>query len=284
MDEPAAAPLPPVTRLVRGIVAAARLVTDYALPPRCPGCGVIVAADREFCFGCWQSLDLLAGPACAGCSIPVASLVPDPELRCGACLADPPPFDGAPAALAYGPVARTVALRLKYGRRLGHARLMAQMMARPLAALGRASEAPPLLVPVPLHRWRLWSRGFNQSGLIARHLATLSDSDFADDLLLRVRATPSLRGLGGKARAKAVQGAFAITADARARLQGRHIVLVDDVHASGATLRACARILARTGAARVSALTFARVVPDTPDAAAFDFGVIDSDMGVVKGM
>lgn len=180
--------------------------------------------------------------------------------------------------MAYGPVARRVALRLKYGRRLGHARLMADHMARPLAALAVGERA--LLLPVPLHRWRIWARGFNQAALIARHLAVIGDADVADDILLRRRATPSLRGLGRAARARAVQGAFALSGDAKTRVKGRHVILIDDVHASGATLRACARLLASSGAARVSALTFARVIPDAPDPAAFDFAAIDSDMGL----
>ena len=268
-------------RLTSTLVRAARGVADYALPPRCPGCGVIVDKDRRFCLACWQSLDFLAGPTCARCSIPIATPIPDPAAQCGACLADPPPYDGAPAALAYGPVARAVALRLKYGRRLGHARLMAELMVRPLAQLTDGAGEPPLLVPVPLHRWRLWSRGFNQAGLAAQHLARASEAEFADDLLFRHQPTPSLRGLGRKARAKAVQGAFALAPDAKARLKSRHAILIDDVHASGATLRACARLLGRGGAARVSALTFARVIPDAPDDSAFDFGAIDSDMGLV---
>jgi ComF family protein len=258
--------------------AASRAVADYALPPRCPGCGQIVADDRQFCLTCWQSLDFLGGPACARCSIPLEMAVPDPAAQCGACLADPPPFDGAPAAMAYGPVARRVALRLKYGRRLGHARLMADHMARPLATLAAGERA--LLLPVPLHRWRIWARGFNQAARIARHLADIGEADLADDILLRRRATPSLRGLGRAARARAVQGAFVLSPDAKARMKDRHIILIDDVHASGATLRACARLLVRSGAARVSALTFARVIPDAPDPAAFDFAAIDSDMGL----
>ncbi len=266
-------------RLAAPLAAMLRPLVDYALPPRCAGCGAIVGGDRQFCFSCWQSLDFLGGPACARCSVPITALVPDPAQQCGACLADPPPFDGAPAALAYGAVARRVALRLKYGRRLGHARLMAELMRRPLAGL--RGEAPVLLLPVPLHRWRLWTRGFNQAGLIARHLAVLAGVEQADDLLLRARATPSLRGLGRKARARAVQGAFALAPGARDQLAGRHVIMIDDVHASGATLRACARLLARSGAARVSALTFARVVADRGDMAEFDFAAIDSDMGVV---
>ena len=259
-----------------GLRAATRAIVDYALPPRCPGCGVIVGDDRQFCLACWSSLDFLGGPGCVHCSIPLPQTVSGGEIACGACLAEPPPFQGAPAALAYGPVARTVALRLKYGRRTGHARLMARLMARQLAALGDVDAV--LLVPVPLHRWRLWSRGFNQAALLADELARLTGAPRDHHLLLRVKPTASLRGKGRKERERIVAGAFALAPDAKARAAGRHLVLVDDVHASGATLRAAARVLRRSGAMRVSALTWARVVPDAARGNIFDFASLDSDM------
>lgn len=256
---------------------AARAIVDYALPPRCPGCGIIVGEDRQFCLTCWSSLDFLDGPSCFRCSIPLPTGLPGERVACGACLANPPPFAGAPAALAYGPVARTVALRLKYGRRTGHARLMARLMARHLAALGAVD--PVLLVPVPLHRWRLWSRGFNQAALVADELARLTGAARDHHLLLRIKSTASLRGKGRRERERIVAGAFALAPDGRARAAGRHLVLVDDVHASGATLRAAARVLARSGAAHVSALTWARVVPDAlMTGNIFDFASLDSDM------
>jgi ComF family protein len=264
--------------LLRFLHAAGRAAVDYALPPRCPGCGVIVGEDRQFCLSCWSSLHFLDGPACARCSIPLPTALPGAAIECGACMADAPPFDGAPAAVAYGPVARTVALRLKYGRRTGHARLMAQLMARPLAALGKSEEM--LLVPVPLHRWRLWSRGFNQAALVAEALARLTGVAHDPHLLMRAKATAALRGKGRRERERIVAGAFALAPDARARAAGRHLVLVDDVHASGATLRAAARTLRRSGAARISALSWARVVPDAlMTSNIFDFASLDSDIG-----
>ncbi|WP_052208991.1 ComF family protein [Sphingopyxis fribergensis] len=257
--------------------AAGRAIVDYALPPRCPGCGVIVGEDRQFCLTCWSSLDFLDGPSCSRCSIPLPTALPGAPIVCGACLASPPPFDGAPAAVAYGPVARTVALRLKYGRRTGHARLMARLMARRLATLGAIDDM--LLVPVPLHRWRLWSRGFNQAALVADELARLTGAARDHHLLLRVKSTASLRGKGRRERERIVAGAFTLATGAKARVAGRHLVLVDDVHASGATLRAAAKMLNRSGAARVSALSWARVVPDAlMSGNIFDFASLDSDM------
>ncbi|WP_409574709.1 ComF family protein [Sphingopyxis sp. PET50] len=206
-----------------------------------------------------------------------SAALPDSEMQCGACLASPPPFDGAPAAVAYGPAARTVALRLKYGRRLGHARLMARLMARPLEQL--AGDGQALLVPVPLHRWRLWSRGFNQAALVADELTRLTGTAHDHHLLLRARPTASLRGKTRRERERIVAGAFALADDARAKAAGRHLILIDDVHASGATLRAAARALRRSGAARVSALSWARVVPEAlMTSNIFDFASLDSDI------
>jgi ComF family protein len=169
-------------------------------------------------------------------------------------MAAAPPHDGVRAAVAYGEVARQVALKLKYGGRLACAETMARAMARLM---------PPgaeLLVPVPLHRWRIWSRGFNQAALIGRSLSAASGVPMEAELLRRVKATPVLRGLGAGGRRKAVAGAFALAQGAGERLAGRTVVLVDDVHTSGATANACAKALKRGGAARVILLCWARVL------------------------
>lgn len=230
-------------------------IVAFALPPRCPGCGTVVQADHSFCLDCWRSLDFLGGPACSICAEPLALAFHD-DARCGACLADPPPFDRVKAAVAYGPIARALALKLKYGRRPGIAVTMARHIRR---TAGDALEGA-LVVPVPLHRRRIWTRGYNQAALIARALVRDGAGELALNLLQRKRATPVLRGLGRLARDRAVQGAFAIPKDARARIKGRSVALIDDVFTSGATARACARALKRAGATSVTILCWARVV------------------------
>ena len=257
-------------RLVRGrgrgdkrnVRASIDSLVSLALPPRCPGCAAVVAADHRFCATCWDGLTFLGSPWCAGCALPFEH-DRGPEALCGACLADPPPYRGARAAVAYGAVARTLALRLKYAGRAAFAETAARLMLR---LMPRDAE---LLLPVPLHRWRLWGRGYNQAGLIARGLGRLSGCDVRHDLLLRTKATPVLRGLGGRGRAKAVTGAFALGPEARPMLKGRHVVLVDDVFTSGATATACTRLLLRGGAARVTVLCWARVI-ESVDADAGD--------------
>jgi ComF family protein len=228
---------------------------DFVLPPRCPGCGLIVDGDHRFCVDCWQKLDFLGSPACVRCAVPLPHDLGD-EAMCGACHADPPAFDRAAAAVAYGEIARSVALRLKYGGRPGVARTMAGQMARLIGAV----PADALVVPVPLHRWRLWSRGYNQALLIARDVAGRLGLACAPDLLVRIKATPVLRGLGRKARAKTVSGAFAISASGKAVLRGRTVLLIDDVYTSGATASACAKALKRAGAAEVRLRCWARVL------------------------
>ena len=252
------AAVPPLDRAATSVRRAATALVDLLLPPRCPGCGMIVAGQDRFCSDCWSQLDFIVPPACACCDLPLPNAV-GPDALCGACMANPPPFARAYAPLAYGEKARSVVMRLKYGRRIGAARLMADLMAMRLGDRDPVDE-PPLLVPVPLHRWRIWSRGFNQSALIARHLADRFGWSLDVDALARTRQTSSMRGLGKQARAKQVRGAFRVEPDARDRIAGRTIMLVDDVFTSGATASACARALRRGGAARVEVIAFARVL------------------------
>ncbi|SMF73356.1 comF family protein [Allosphingosinicella indica] len=231
----------------------ARGMLDFALLPRCPGCGAVVEDDHRFCLGCWQSLEWLGEPCCDRCALPFAYAS---DGECAGCMAHPPRFDRLRAAVAYGDVARAVALKLKYGRRPGVAATMAQFMARHLAAM----DPEALLVPVPLHRWRIWRRGYNQSALIAAALARRTGRNDDNCLLERIRATPPLQGMGRRQRADTVRGVFRVPPARKADVKGRAIMLIDDVATTGATASACAKALKRAGAAHVSVLCWARVV------------------------
>jgi len=240
------------------LAQALRGVITVALPPRCAGCGTPVGEDHRFCASCWGGLRFLGPPWCAACNLPFDFDRGDGAL-CGACLAQPPRHAGVRGAVAYGPVARDLALRLKYGGRIAFAETMARQMARLMP------EGTDLLIPVPLHRWRIWTRGFNQAALIADALSRLTGMPNDRTALIRIRRTAPLRGLGGRQRAKMVAGAFATAAGAGGRLRGRAIVLVDDVYTSGATADACTRALLRAGATSVTILCWARVLTDSVD-------------------
>ena len=226
-------------------------ILDFALPPRCAGCGVIVADVHSFCPQCWIRIEFLGSGGCATCGLPLR--VTDADL-CAVCLAMPPRIDRTRAAVAYDEVSRGLALRLKYGRKVAVAKTMARYM-EPLIE-GRGVET--LLVPVPLHRGRLWQRGFNQSAIVARELSRRTGLPNNVIALKRVRRTPPLRGLSLQQRRRAVAGAFKV--DDRTAFAGRTVVLVDDVLTTGSTANACARELRRAGAARVELVSWARVV------------------------
>jgi ComF family protein len=138
------------------------------------------------------------------------------------------------------------------------------MMARLMAARMGPMEADAswLVVPVPLHRWRLWRRGFNQAALLAREIARSKGMRLEVDALLRTRATPMLGGLGSKARARALAGAIAVNPKRAEHLRGASVMLVDDVLTSGATSHACVSALKRAGAKRVAIACFARVLDE----------------------
>jgi predicted amidophosphoribosyltransferase len=142
----------------QAIRTASNWALDFALPPRCAGCGVIVGEVHSFCPDCWKQVEFLGHSGCATCGLPLQATE---QATCGVCLAKPPRIARTRSAVAYDDLPRSLTIRLKYGRKIAVARTMARYMA-PLVEGG----GERLLVPVPLHRTRLWSRGFNQSALL----------------------------------------------------------------------------------------------------------------------
>jgi ComF family protein len=224
---------------------------DFALPPRCAGCGLIVDEVHSFCSDCWKQIEFLGSAGCVVCGTPLEAT--DAE-RCASCLVKPPRIGRTRAAVVYNDLSRGLALRLKYGRKVAVAKTMARFMA-PL--VGEHPDGA-LLIPVPLHRGRLWQRGFNQSAIIASELARRTGLDSNAIALRRVKRTPPLKGMSEQQRRRAVAGAFKVGDGAA--VAGRTVVLVDDVLTTGSTANACARALRRAGAARVELISWARVV------------------------
>jgi ComF family protein len=232
-----------------------RLALDIALPTLCVSCREPVDGEGV-CAGCWAKLSFIAPPFCPRLGIPFV-YDPGPELLSMEAIANPPAYQRARAAVRYDDVARTLVHALKYQDRTDLAPAMGRWMAR--AGRELLDEAD-VLVPVPLHWRRGWSRRYNQSGALARVISRQTGVKLATEALRRVRATEQQIGLSRPQRASNVQGAFKVAPERSADIAGRRVVLVDDVLTSGATTDACARALLRAKAAQVDVLVFARVV------------------------
>src|ERR1700676_4700298 len=234
---------------------AARLALDIALPTLCVSCREPVSGEGV-CATCWSKLSFIAPPYCPRLGIPFV-YDPGADLLSMEAIANPPAYRRARAAVRYDDVARTLVHALKYQDRTDLAPAMVRWMAR--AGRELLAEAD-VLVPVPLHWRRAWGRRYNQSGALARVIERQSGVKLTPEALRRGGPTPRAIGLAAARRASNVQGAFKVAADRTPDIQGRRIILIDDVLTSGATVDACARALLRAKAAQVDVLVFARVV------------------------
>ncbi len=235
----------------------AEVALDLVYPPGCLACRRAVAAPGTLCPACWTKVRFIERPFCERLGTPFAQ-----DLGAGLispeAMADPPAWGRARAVAVYdeGP-ARALIHRLKYYDRMDVARPLGRWMARAGVEL---LEGADLLIPTPLHRWRLARRRFNQAAVLARVVSRESGVPVEAMALERVKPTPPQVGLSKAQRAANMQGAFRVSDEGRGRVVGRRLVLIDDVLTSGATTNAAARALLRAGAASVDTLVFARVV------------------------
>jgi ComF family protein len=235
---------------------------NLLFPPLCMACRAPVAAAGQLCAQCWGKIAFLEGAMCACCGLPFDANLSDAdsggEMLCAACHAETPAFDRARSVMRYDDASRGLVLAFKWADRLD----LTPGLARWLDRAGRALTTEcDLIVPVPLHRIRLWRRRYNQAAVAAAALSRLCGTPFDPFVLRRIRSTASQGTMvSAAARRRNVAAVFGIAERRRPSLQGRTVLLVDDVHTTGATLEACARVLKRGGAARVFALTLARVV------------------------
>ena len=235
-----------------------RAVLDLLWPPQCLVSREIVGATGQIAPDFWKQLAFIDAPLCARCGLPFA-YDPGPDALCPTCIAYPPAFDRARAPLAYGSATSKMLIQFKWGGRMDGVKPFAAWMAR---AAGPSFREADIVVPVPLHVTRLVSRRFNQSALLAQQLARILDVELSVDLLVRTRRTPSQMGKNRKQRRSNVAKAFAVRPARRAAAVDRHVLLVDDVLTTGATVNACAKALKQAGARQVDVVTLARVVDD----------------------
>jgi ComF family protein len=256
MEEPIAEKPAALQRLKDFCALAWRGLVDVVTPPLCLTCQTPVTTGAALCLACWQELHLIDDPVCDVLGIPFEYDEGEGAIS-PAALADPPPWNKARAAVAFDDASKQLVHLLKYKDVQEAGLLMARMMQ---GAGYRLLDDADIIVPVPLHRRRLWQRRFNQAAYLAQKLSESSGNKWAPDVLLRVTSTESQVGLTAEERRKNVRRAFAVPLERRPAIDGKTVLLVDDVRTTGATASACAATLKKAGAARVFVLTFALVL------------------------
>lgn len=234
-----------------------RAAVGLVYPPACIACGAATGEAHGLCPACWAGLPFIERPFCERLGTPFVADLGTGPLLSPAAIADPPVFHRARAVARYEGPARDLVHRLKYGDRLELSGPMGRLMAQAGAELLAGAD---LLIPVPLHRVRLWRRRFNQAMALTGVIAAQSGVPCEPLVLHRVRRTAPQVGLTRPQRQENLQGALRVPEAARPRVAGRRVVLVDDVLTTGATANAASRALLRAGAASVDVLAFARVV------------------------
>ncbi|MCB9965499.1 MAG: ComF family protein [Rhodospirillales bacterium] len=229
---------------------------DLILPPRCAFSGKIVSQQGAIQPEEWTKLQFISDPFCRCCGHPFDFKI-DADMCCPSCLSDPPEFSKARAPLLYEDQSRSLILRFKHADQLHTLDTFLPWMLKAGASL---LEQTDLILPVPLHRWRLIKRRYNQAALIAARISKKANLPWHHDLLLRARATPTQGHKKALDRKKNVKDAFTVPARKKNLLTGKTILLIDDVYTTGATVRECSRTLLNAGAAEVNVLTLARVV------------------------
>ena len=203
----------------------------------------------------WSRIAFLEEPVCDGCGSPF-EYDRGPGVRCAPCMARPRAFDRARAACLYDESSRDLILKLKHADRTDLSGLMARWLSRAARPL---LDETDLVVAVPLHRWRLLRRRYNQAAEIARPLARMHGLPCLPDALVRLRDTETQGGKSAGGRRRNVAGAFAVLPGRREQVAGKRVLLIDDVLTTGATAHACARALKAAGAAAVNVAVIAKV-------------------------
>lgn len=231
-----------------------RRLLDMILPPRCPMTGELVDMNGTVSPRYWRQLQFIHSPICSCCGAPHAAAL-DHDMICGQCLKKPPIYHKARAVFRYDEVSAPMILKFKHADGTQLAPLFARWMRQSGAELLAESD---LIIPVPMHRWRLIRRRYNQAALLAQLLAQYSKIPYEAFALTRIRHTPPQGTKTTEQRFKNTENAFDVPLNERALISGKNILLVDDVYTSGATAQHCAETLLKHGAASVNVLTLAR--------------------------
>jgi ComF family protein len=229
---------------------------ELIFPPVCVTCGGLISTDRRhLCDACLDRIVRIGRPLCTVCGKPFLTAGDDDHL-CGACMHKRPPFAEARSFGVYGGVLLEAVHLFKYHHQTALSSVLCGI-AETHDWGGLDPKRYDVIVPVPLHKRRLYERGFNQAMLLCRGLGEAWGIEVEETGLARTRQTAAQIRLTPAEREQNVRGAFAVTGDV---FTGRRVLLVDDVYTTGATVTECSRVLMEAGAEAVGVLTIARVV------------------------
>jgi len=229
---------------------------QIVFPPRCVGCGEMVDADFQLCGACWRDTPFINGLICDACGVPLPGVEAEGAEYCDDCLKITRPWEKGRAALLYEGRARAMVLQLKHGDRHDIVHPASRWMAHRAKPL-LADET--VIAPIPLHWRRFLRRRFNQAALLSKALGRHLQRQHMPDLLLRRQATENLDGKGREERFQTLADSMALNPQFAAQIQGRPVLLVDDVMTSGATFSAAACACLDAGASQVNVIALARV-------------------------
>ncbi len=244
-----------------GVQNVLRRTLDFFVPPTCPLCQSVLQDDGGLCGSCWRQVPWIDGPVCNRLGTPLSYDL-GPGAVSAEALANPPEFDRLRAVCTHDGVAPHLVHALKFSGRRHLAHSLGAMMAR--AGRGLLGQSDVVLVPVPLHPLRQVQRRYNQSALLAGVVGAISGAPVVTNAVKRVRMTRQQTALSRGDRLRNVRGAFKMTSAGEAALAGKRVVLVDDVHTTGATLNTLTQALTGCRAAmrptQVDALVFSTAV------------------------
>ncbi|MDR1693970.1 MAG: ComF family protein [Lactobacillaceae bacterium] len=230
-------------------------ILDVILPPRCISCGKVLNAKDGVCEECFNNINFISKPHCHKCGMPFENVVSNKEIMCGLCIKDKKPiFRYGRSALRYDDFSKNMILAFKFMDKTENASTLSKWM----FAAGKDifSSGVDLIIPIPLHYTRLLKRKYNQSALLAKKLGKLASIKVDYSSVIRAKKTKPQVEFSGKARLKNVKNAFGVKH--QNKIKGKRILLVDDVYTTGSTLKECAKVLLKSGAASVDFITAAR--------------------------
>lgn len=243
-------------RTVRQIQLISQEFLDIIIPPVCLSCKDVVQEQGQICAECWQNIPLISKHKCNKCGLPFEFDM-GKGAKCQQCSSSKPKFKKVLAVCKHEGTARKLAVNLKFNDRTHLAPYIASMM----VSMGRELlEKTDIIIPVPLHSRRRLFRKYNQSALLGQQIAKQSGVDYSPFVMKRVRSTTPQTRLSKKDREKNVKDAFSVTN--KLAVEGKRILLIDDVMTTGATINECTAALKEAGVKHVNGLVFSRVVPD----------------------